>query len=137
MPLANGIRLGSYEILSLLGAGGMGEVYLAEGTRLDRKVAIKLLPADLAKDEDRIRRFEQEARAASALNHPNILIVYDIGTHEGAPFIVAELLEGEELRERLNDGPLPQRKAGGDPLYAKSRVVVCSRFQPRAANQRL
>ena len=104
-------NISHYRIVSKLGAGGMGEVYLAEDTRLNRKVAVKLLPGDFAKDEDRVRRFEQEARATSALNHPNILTVYDIGTNDGAPFIVAELLEGEELRERLNAGALPQRKA--------------------------
>jgi serine/threonine protein kinase len=92
--------LSHYRILSKLGAGGMGEVYRARDARLDRDVAIKLLPADFAKDGDRLSRFEQEARATSALNHPNILTVYDIGTHEGAPFIVTELLEGEELRLR-------------------------------------
>src|SRR5260370_19153544 len=88
----------------------MGEVYRARDTRLNREVAIKLLPAAFARDTDRLWRFEQEARATSALNHPNILTVYDIGTHEGTPFIVAELLEGEELRELLNTGPLPPRK---------------------------
>jgi eukaryotic-like serine/threonine-protein kinase len=106
-----GEKLSHYKILSALGAGGMGEVFLAEDTRLNRKVAIKVLPADFAADADRVRRFEQEARATSALNHPNILIVYDIGTHNGSSFIVAELLEGEELRERLNDGAISQRKA--------------------------
>ena len=89
----------------------MGEVYRARDTRLNREVAIKLLPAAFARDTERLRRFEQEARATSALNHPNILTIYDIGTHEGTPFIVAELLEGEELRELLDDGPLPTRKA--------------------------
>jgi serine/threonine protein kinase len=103
--------LSHYRIVSRLGAGGMGEVYRALDTRLDREVAIKVLPAEFAKDEDRLRRFEQEARATSALNHPNILTIYDIGTHEGAPFIVAELLEGEELRAQLNDGALPVRQA--------------------------
>lgn len=100
-----------YRIVKQLGAGGMGEVFLAEDTRLNRRVAIKLLPADFAVDEDRARRFEQEARATSALNHPNILIVYDIGEHENAPFIVAELLEGEELRDRLDEGAISPRKA--------------------------
>ncbi|MCY7375506.1 MAG: protein kinase [Pyrinomonadaceae bacterium] len=104
-------NLSHYRIIKQIGAGGMGEVYLAEDKRLDRKVAIKILPADFAADEDRVRRFEQEARATSALNHPNILTVYDIGTHDGAAFIVAELLEGEELRGRLNDGAISQRKA--------------------------
>ena len=100
-----------YRITKKIGAGGMGEVYSAFDTRLDRQVALKLLPTDFAADEDRVRRFEQEARATSALNHPNILTVYDIGNHEGSPFIVAELLEGEELRERLNEGPIAPRKA--------------------------
>src|SRR5919199_598913 len=103
--------LSHYRILRKLGAGGMGEVYLAEDTRLNRKVAIKMLPADFAADADRLRRFEQEARATSALNHPNILTVYDTGTHDGSPFIVAELLEGEELRARLDHGALPVRRA--------------------------
>src|SRR5262245_81332 len=106
--LAN-TTLSHYRIVAKLGAGGMGEVYLAEDTRLDRKVAIKVLPADFAKDADRLKRFEQEARATSALNHPNILTVHDIGNHEGAPYIVAELLESEELRKQLNEGTLPVR----------------------------
>src|SRR5947208_5777936 len=89
----------------------MGEVYRARDERLNRDVAIKALPASLSQDGDRLRRFEQEAQAAGALNHPNILAVYDVGMHEGAPYIVSELLEGEELREQLNDGSLPQRKA--------------------------
>jgi hypothetical protein len=102
--------LSHYRIVSKIGAGGMGEVYRAHDSRLDREVAIKLLPLDIAGDEDRLRRFEQEAKATSALNHPNILTVYDIGAHEGAPFIVAELLDGEELRQRLDEGPIPLRK---------------------------
>lgn len=111
MNLATGTRLGPYELLSPLGKGGMGEVYRARDTRLDRTVAVKVLPASFSNDEDRLRRFEQEARATSALNHPNILTIYDIGSHQGSPYIVAELLEGGELRRQLNDGPLPQRKA--------------------------
>ena len=111
MPLTLGTKLGAYEILAPLGAGGMGEVYRAKDTRLDREVAIKVLPADFANDPDRLKRFEQEARATSALNHPNILTVYDIGTHEGAPYLVAELLEGEELRAELERGALAPRKA--------------------------
>jgi serine/threonine protein kinase len=111
MKLAMRTQIGPYEILSPLGAGGMGEVYRARDTRLEREVAIKVLPTDFAKDADRLRRFEQEARATSALNHPNILTVYDIGNYENAPFIVAELLEGEELREQLNEGALPVRTA--------------------------
>ncbi len=111
MSLAPGARLGPYEVVALIGAGGMGEVYRAKDTRLGRDVAIKVLPAGFGTDADRLQRFEQEARAAAALNHPNILAVYDIGAHESAPFIVSELLEGETLRERLTAGPLPVRKA--------------------------
>jgi serine/threonine protein kinase/Tol biopolymer transport system component len=112
--MGEGIKIGSsighYRIVSRIGAGGMGEVYRAHDARLDREVAIKVLPADFAKDEDRLKRFEQEAKATSALNHPNILTVYDIGEHDGAPFIVAELLEGEELRARLDEGAIQLRK---------------------------
>jgi eukaryotic-like serine/threonine-protein kinase len=111
MSLISGTRLGPYEILSPLGAGGMGEVYRARDTRLDRDVAVKVLPASFSADPDRLRRFEQEARAVAALNHPNILAIYDIGTHEGSPFLVTELLEGETLRERLQSGALTPRKA--------------------------
>src|SRR5678816_947453 len=102
--------LGHYRITSKIGAGGMGEVYNARDTRLDREVAIKIVLADFSSDGDRMQRFEQEARATSALNHPNILTVYDVGTFEGSPYIVAELLEGEELRQRLDEGPIPLRK---------------------------
>jgi len=111
MAVTVGARLGPYEILSPLGAGGMGEVFRARDTRLNRDVAIKVLPASFATDADRLRRFEQEARATSALNHPNILTVYDIGSHEGSPYIVEELLDGEELREQLNQGAILPRKA--------------------------
>ena len=93
-----------------LAKGGMGEVYRALDTRLGREVAIKLLPAAFSTDQDRLRRFEQEARAAGMLNHPNILTIYDIGAHEGAPYIVSELLTGETLRERLRGAPLPLRR---------------------------
>ena len=109
MTLAPGTRLGPYEILSTLGAGGMGEVYRARDPQLARFVAIKVLPS-LSSDPDRLRRFEQEARAAAALNHPNILSVYQLGTHDGAPYMVSELLEGETLREDLRQGLLPCRK---------------------------
>ena len=111
MTIAAGVRLGPYEILAPLGAGGMGEVYKAKDTRLGRDVAIKVLPAGFSTDPDRLNRFEQEARAAAALNHPNILAVYDIGSHDSSPYIVSELLLGETLRERLNGGALPVRKA--------------------------
>jgi serine/threonine protein kinase/Flp pilus assembly protein TadD len=109
--LSPGARLGPYELVALLGAGGMGEVYRARDTRLDRAVAIKVLPAEFAADPDRLHRFEQEAKAVAALDHPNILALHDIGTHDGAPFIVTELLEGESLRERLSGGAMPVRKA--------------------------
>ena len=111
MTLAPGTRLGPYEIVAPLGAGGMGEVYRAKDTRLGREVAVKILPAAFSGDPDRLRRFEQEARAAGALNHPNILTIHDIGAHEGSPYVVSELLEGETLRERLAGGPIPERKA--------------------------
>src|SRR5262245_56727144 len=111
MSLSGNTTLGHYTIISKIGSGGMGEVYCGRDTRLDREVAIKILPANYASDPDRLKRFEQEARTTSALNHPNILTVYDIGTHEGSPYIVAELLAGSELRVQLNQGPLPPRKA--------------------------
>jgi serine/threonine protein kinase len=98
MALASGALLGPYKILNLLGSGGMGEVYLAHDARLGRNVALKVLPAAYSADPDRLRRFEQEARAAAAMNHPNILAVHDIGTHDGAPYIVSELLQGQTLR---------------------------------------
>jgi Tol biopolymer transport system component len=111
MPLEPGARLGPYEVLAPLGAGGMGEVYRARDPRLGRDVAIKVLPEALRSDPERLRRFEQEARAASALNHPNVLVVLDVGTHEGVPYVVSELLEGETLRERLRVGGLTPAKA--------------------------
>jgi eukaryotic-like serine/threonine-protein kinase len=111
MTLITGSRLGPYEIVALLGAGGMGEVYRAKDPRLGREVAIKVLPASFSQDADRLKRFEQEARAAGVLNHPNITAVYDLGSHEGSPYIVTELLEGETLRSRLSSGALPVRKA--------------------------
>jgi eukaryotic-like serine/threonine-protein kinase len=106
-----GYRLGPYEIVAALGAGGMGEVYRARDTRLGREVAIKVLPPELVTDPDRLRRFEQEARAVAALNHPGILALHDVGTNDGEPYLVTELLEGESLRERLAGGALPVRKA--------------------------
>jgi Tol biopolymer transport system component len=111
MTLAVGDVLGPYEILAPLGAGGMGEVFRARDPRLGREVALKVLPRPVAGDADRLRRFEQEARAAGQLDHPNLLTVFDVGTHAGAPFIVSELLRGETLRERLASGPLPRAKA--------------------------
>jgi len=111
MTLAASTKLGRYEIRAKLGEGGMGEVYLAHDPKMNREVAIKVLPAAASADKDRLARFEQEAQAAGALNHPNILAVYDVGAHDNSPYIVSELLEGETLRERLNDGPLAHRKA--------------------------
>jgi Tol biopolymer transport system component len=109
--LASGKMLGPYKILGSLGAGGMGEVYRARDTRLDRDVAVKVITSALSRDPDRVRRFEQEARAAGVLNHPNVVAVYDLGVHEDSPYVVMELLEGESLRERLKQGPIPVRKA--------------------------
>src|SRR6266850_1321264 len=111
MPISPTTRLGRYEIRSLLGAGGMGEVYLARDPKINRDVAIKVIPAAFSADSDRLRRFEQEAQAAGALNHPNILSIYDVDTHDGSPYVVSELLEGETLREQLHGAALPVRKA--------------------------
>src|SRR5262245_45303311 len=109
ITLTPGAKLGDYEVRGLLGSGGMGEVYRARDRRLGREVAIKVLPLFLSHDPDRLRRFEQEARAVAALNHPNILAVFQMGTYEGAPYLVSELLEGSTLREQLVR-PLPLRK---------------------------
>jgi len=111
MSLGPGTRLGPYEILASIGAGGMGEVYRARDTRLGRDVAIKVLPPSLSSDPERLQRFEQEARAAAALNHTNILAVFDIGEYASSPYIVSELLDGQTLRERVAGGPVPVRKA--------------------------
>src|SRR5512144_316191 len=111
MTLSAGSKLGPYEILGQIGAGGMGEVYRAKDPRLSREVAIKVLPPSFSADADRLRRFEQEAKAAGILNHPNITPVHDLGTHDGSPYVVQELLEGETLRTILAAGPLPVRKA--------------------------
>jgi eukaryotic-like serine/threonine-protein kinase len=111
MTIATGSRLGPYEVVSPLGAGAMGEVYRAKDPRLGRDVAIKVLPASFSADPDRLRRFEQEARAAGILNHPNITAVLDIGEHDGAPYVVQELLEGETLRQAMAGGRLAARKA--------------------------
>ena len=111
MPLDPGTTLGSYEIVDAIGAGGMGEVYRARDTKLDRMVAIKVLPETVAQNADALARFQREAKAVAALSHPNILAIHDLGEHEGHRFAVMELLEGETLRERLRGGPLPARKA--------------------------
>src|ERR1700756_2204412 len=116
MPLSAGFKLGPYEIIESIGAGGMGEVHRALDARLGRDVAVKVLPASLSRDTERLKRFEQEARAASALNHTNILTIFDIGTHEGAPFLVMELLEGETLRERLSN-PAARKSKSRQPSH--------------------
>src|SRR2546427_4625801 len=110
MVIAAGTKLGPYEIIAPLGAGGMGEVYRARDTRLGRDVAVKLLPSSFSGNSDRLHRFEQEACAAGALNHPNILVIHHIDTHEGVPYIVSELLEGETLRQRMSGAALAQRR---------------------------
>ena len=111
MALTSGTKIGPYEIVALLGAGGMGEVYRARDSRLRREVAVKVLPPSFAQDADRLRRFEQEARVVGALNHPNILAIFDVGAQDGAPYLVSELLEGQSLRQLMQGSPLPQRKA--------------------------
>ena len=111
MPLVSGTKIGQYEIISPLGAGSMGEVYRARDSRLDRDVAIKVLPQIFSTESTRRLRFEIEARAAAALNHPNILSVFQMGTHEGVSYIVCELLEGKTLAETLRRGPLALRQA--------------------------
>ena len=107
MPISAGVRLGRYEIRSQLGAGGMGEVYLALDTELDRTVALKILPEALASDPQRLQRFIQEAKAASALNHPHILTIYEIGDTGASRFIATEFIDGETLRQRISAGIKP------------------------------
>src|SRR6266566_5213932 len=106
MSLSAGTRLGPYEILAAIGAGGMGEEYKSRDTRLGREVALKILPADFAQDAERRARFDLEARAASALNHPNIVTVHNIGEEGGVSYIVTELVEGESLRTLIERGPV-------------------------------
>src|SRR6266849_7139900 len=110
MAIPLGTRLGHYEIRSRLGAGGMGEVYLAQDTGLDRKVALKILPVDLAANQDRMRRFVREAKSAAALNHPNIAHIYEIGESEGVNFIAMEYIEGATLREKIHREQTELRK---------------------------
>ena len=111
MPLTPGSRLGPYEIIAQLGQGGMGIVFRARDTKLERDVAVKVLPRNLAEDPDALGRFEREAKAVAALSHPNILAIHDFGREEGTVYAAMELLEGETLRQRLQDGALPTRKA--------------------------
>src|SRR5437868_415272 len=110
MPLAAGTRLDSFEIVAPLGAGGMGEVYRARDATLKRDVAIKVLPEFWSRDPERLRRFEQEAQATAALNHPNIVSIFHVGQCDGSPYIVTELLQGETLRDRLRRGPMRLRE---------------------------
>jgi len=110
MALTPGTKLGPYEILSPLGAGGMGEVHRARDTRLAREVAIKVLPEAFARDADRLQRFEHEARLLSTVNHPNILAIYDVGQQGDLHYLVSELLDGQTLREKMGSGPLSQRR---------------------------
>ena len=117
-PRHVGRQLGHYEVLALLGEGGMGAVYAARDTKLGRKVALKLLPSDFTDDPNRLRRFEQEARAASALNHPNILTIYEIGETDGTQFIATEFVDGETIRQRMARAPMKR-------LCVSKRQVVC------------
>ncbi len=111
MLLKSGDRLGPYEIIAPIGAGGMGEVYRARDPRIERDVAIKVLSGELSRDPARLSRFEREARAAGRLNHPNILVVYDVGNQDGVPYLVTELVEGRTLREEMGRGPISRERA--------------------------
>ncbi len=122
--IANGTKLGHYEILSALGAGGMGEVYLAEDTKLDRRVALKILPETLAQDNERMRRFVREAKSTSALNHPNIITIYEIGESDNKHFIASEYIEGETLHSRLKIWLTCIREGMRNLLRMKKRVLI-------------
>jgi eukaryotic-like serine/threonine-protein kinase len=122
-----GQTLGHYRILEEIGSGGMGEVYRSRDDRLGRDVALKVLKPSLVQDQDRLRRFEQEARSAAALSHPNIVAIYDIGMHDGAPCIASELLEGQTLRQRLFEGPLPLGQAADYGLQIAQGLVAAHR----------
>ena len=133
MPLSTGDKLGPYEIVARIGAGGMGEVYKARDTRLDRTVAVKVLPEHIAKRDDLRARFEREARTVASLNHPNICVLHDIGSHNGTPFMVMEYLEGETLAARMDRGRVPLDEAlriavqVGDALDRAHRAGVTHR----------
>lgn len=124
MSLGPGSTLGPFKIQSLIGKGGMGEVFSARDTRLNRDVAVKVLPGDFASDPDRLRRFEGEAKTLAALNHPNILTIFDTGIHESSPYLISELLEGRTLREELSRGPLPLRRATDYALQAANGLAA-------------
>ena len=117
--LGRGVRLGPYEIVSILGAGGMGQIYRARDIRLDRTVAIKLLPEEFSARADRRQRFQHEARLISALNHPHICALFDVGEQDGVAFLVMECLEGETLEDRISSGPLP----AGDVLRYATEII--------------
>src|SRR5512139_1619975 len=133
MTLGSGTRLGPYEILAAIGAGGMGEVYKARDTRLDRSVAIKVLPPQFSADPERRVRFDREAKTIAGLSHPNICTLHDVGEHEGSTYLVMEHLTGETLAQRLQKGPLPLNQALGvateiaDALAAAHRQGVVHR----------
>jgi len=122
MTLPAGTRLGPYEILAPIGVGGMGEVYRAKDPRLGREVAIRVLPASFSSDLDRLKRFEQEARSAGILNHPNITAVYDVGTQDGAPYVVQELPKGETLRAQLAGGRFSPLSRTNSPAPLRSTL---------------
>ena len=119
MQFEPGARIGSYEILAPIGKGGMGEVFRARDEKIGREVAIKLLPVSFAENEERLSRFEQEARSAGALNHPNLVTIHELGKHEGAPYIVMELLEGNSLRGVLSEDA---GKGEGSPISPRKAV---------------
>ena len=141
MTLSAGARLGPYEILAPLGAGGMGEVYRARDAKLDRDVAVKVLPAQLTANADALARFEREAKAVAALSHPNILSIFDFGTHDGVSYAVTELLEGETLRGKLDGSTVTQKQAVGLGAPDRAGPLRCARQGRRApgpeARQRL
>src|SRR5947209_1281865 len=122
--LRAGHRLGHYQVLSLVGVGGMGEVYLAEDTRLKRRVALKLLPRSFTQDADRVRRFQQEARAASALNHPNIITIFEIGRAESTHYIATEFIEGETLRQHMARSRMSLREVSDVSIQIASALAA-------------
>ncbi len=124
MTLKPGMHLGPYEVVHALGSGGMGEVYRARDTRLGRDVAVKVLPEEFAGDRERLRRFEQEARAAAALSHPNVLVVHDVGVQDRIPYVVTELLDGETLRARLKSGKMSPDSAVGVLIQVASALFA-------------
>src|SRR5947208_2418735 len=124
MTLPIGSRLGPYEILAPLGSGGMGEVYRARDSRLGREVAVKVLPPELASDPERSQRFEREARAAGILSHPNIMVIYDVGTQEGIPYVVSELLDGSTLRDVMGGQPVAVSRALAYALQASKGLAA-------------